>query len=68
MFEGPIGKQMMIDQGYVPKTCTLSDKFAGLVIYVEVSRGVDPCARCNSDRTEYLGRPNTVSQSETSDD
>ena len=33
MFEGKIGKDMMIKQGYVPKTCTLDDRIAGPLIW-----------------------------------
>ena len=57
MFEGPIGKQMMIDQGYVPQTCTLPDTWGGAVIYTEVSAGRSACDRCNEDRGECKGKP-----------
>lgn len=57
MFEGPIGKQMMIEQGYVPATCTMGEQIAGPLIYSEVSRGADPCGGCNMDRSVCHGRP-----------
>ena len=59
MFEGPIGKRMMIEQGYVPATCTLDDKIAGPLIWSEIQAGRSPCAGCNSDRTECKGQPKT---------
>ena len=55
MFEGPIGKEMMIKQGYVPPTCTLPDVFAGPLIYSEVRQGRSPCDRCNEDRSVCKG-------------
>lgn len=58
MFQGKIGKDMMIQQGYVPPTCTLPVEFAGLLIYEEVCKGRDPCAGCNEDRSVCHGRPN----------
>jgi hypothetical protein len=57
MFSGPIGKQMMIEQGYVPPTCTLPDEMAGPIIYSEVSAGRSPCDGCNEDRLKCKGRP-----------
>jgi len=57
MFAGEMGKQMMIQQGYVPKTCTLPAEIAGPLIYAEVSAGRDVCAGCNDDRTVCHGRP-----------
>ena len=57
MFEGPIGKQMMIQQGYVPVTCTLDDQIAGSLIYSMTSAGKDVCAECNHDRNICKGRP-----------
>ena len=57
MFAGPLGKKMMIEQGYVPRTCTLDDKIAGPLIYSEVSAGRDPCAGCLMDRAACKGRP-----------
>ena len=55
MFEGPIGKEMMIKQGYVPSTCTLPDVFAGALIYSEVRAGRSPCDGCNEDRLVCKG-------------
>jgi len=51
MFTGKLGKDMMIQQGYVPPTCTLDAKIAGPLIYSEISAGRDPCSGCNSDRS-----------------
>lgn len=56
MFAGQIGKDMMIQQGYVPKTCTMPAEWAGAVIYSEVAKGRDPCAGCNEDRAKCGGR------------
>lgn len=57
MFAGPVGKQMMIQQGYVPSTCTLDDQIAGPLIYSEVSKGRSPCAGCNETRSVCKGKP-----------
>ena len=59
MFEGTNGKQLMIQQGYVPPTCTLPDEFAGPLIYEEVCGGRSPCWGCNHNRTECNGHPKT---------
>ncbi len=60
MFEGPIGKQMMINQGYVPATCTLPEEFAGPLIYDEICRGNSPCDGCNADRLICKGQDKKV--------
>jgi hypothetical protein len=57
MFAGPVGKQMMIQQGYVPPTCTMDAQIAGPLIYSEVSKGRSPCAGCNGDRAVCHGKP-----------
>ena len=57
MFEGELGKTMMIEQGYVPTTCELPVAIAGPLIYAEVSAGRDPCAGCNGNRAVCFGRP-----------
>lgn len=57
MFAGDLGKRMMIEQGYVPPTCTLDPAVAGPLIYTEVSAGRDPCAGCHADRQICHGRP-----------
>lgn len=57
MFVGPLGKQMMIEQGYVPETCTMPVEIAGPLIYDEVKAGRDVCAGCNDDRAVCEGRP-----------
>ena len=57
MFAGPNGKQMMIQQGYVPSTCTMNEMIAGPLIYSEISKGRSPCWGCNADREECKGQP-----------
>ena len=57
MFEGELGKKMMIQQGYVPPTCTLPVELAGPLIWSEINAGRDPCSGCNEDRTICDGRP-----------
>lgn len=57
MFAGPVGKKVMIEQGYVPTTCTIPDEIAGLIIYAEVSAGRSPCDSCNEDRSMCGGKP-----------
>lgn len=49
-------KQQMIDQGYVPPTCTMPDPPAGILIYSQISEGKDPCDGCNLDRSVCKGR------------
>ncbi len=56
IFGGPIGKAMMIEQGYVPATCTLPDELAGPFVFAMMSEGKDPCIGCNSDRAVCRGR------------
>ena len=60
MFEGQLGKDMMIQQGYVPKTCTLPVETAGPLIYSEISKGVSPCDGCNADRSICKGKSKKV--------
>jgi len=55
MFEGKLGKDMMIQQGYVPKTCILPVEIAGPLIYSEISKGVSPCDECNANRLICTG-------------
>ena len=57
MFEGQIGKDMMIKQGYVPATCTLPVELAGPLIYSEVNAGRSPCDGCNENRDVCKGGP-----------
>lgn len=57
MFEGPMGKKMMIEQGYVPPTCTMDDRIAGPLIYSEINAGRSPCWGCNYNRHECKGQP-----------
>jgi len=57
MFEGPVGKELMVKQGYVPSTCTLPDDLAGPLIYSEICAGRSPCWDCNADRNVCKGQP-----------
>ena len=57
MFEGELGKKLMIQQGYVPETCILPPETAGPLIYSETKAGRDVCAQCNADRAICHGRP-----------
>lgn len=59
MFEGETGKRMMIEQGYVPETCTLPIEVAGPLVFFETKAGRDPCSGCNHDRDVCKGRPKT---------
>lgn len=63
MFEGRLGKEMMVQQGYVPSGCTLPDECGGTLIYSEVNAGRDPCAECHHDRS-CGGRPRKESVGE----
>ena len=56
MFGGNAGKQMMIQQGYVPKGCSLPEELAGMLIWSEINAGRDPCSGCNEDRANCGGR------------
>lgn len=57
MFAGPLGKKMMIEQGYVPQGCTMDDKIAGPLIYSETQAGRSACWGCNANRGECGGQP-----------
>ena len=57
MFEGELGKKMMIQQGYVPASCTLPVELAGPLIYNETSKGRSACWGCNHDRSICKGKP-----------
>lgn len=57
MFNGDVGKKLMIQQGYVPATCTLAAELSGMLIWSEVNAGRDPCAGCEEDRTKCHERP-----------
>lgn len=46
-------KQMAVQQGYVPATCTLD----GQLVILLVNKGEDPCSGCNADRLVCKGRP-----------
>lgn len=56
MFEGELGKQMMIKQGYVPANCTLPVEIAGPLIWDEVNKHRSPCWGCNGDRSLCSGQ------------
>lgn len=47
-----IFKQMCIQQGYVPKDCTMDGQLAWLL----VNKGESPCWGCNADRTACNGQ------------
>jgi len=64
MFEGKIGKDMMIQQGYVPPTCTLPVELAGPLIWTEINAGRSPCWGCEHDRSICKGKPKQPTQSE----
>lgn len=55
MFQGQIGKDMMIQQGYVPATCTLPSELAGPLIWSEINAGHSPCDGCEEDRVACKG-------------
>ena len=57
MFAGDAGKEAMINQGYVPSTCTLPAAIAGPLIWSEINRGRSPCWGCNHDREACKGQP-----------
>jgi hypothetical protein len=50
MFEGETGKRIMIQQGYVPQTCTLPVDIAGPLIWDEINKGRSPCDGCYANR------------------
>lgn len=60
MFEGQLGKDMMIRQGYVPATCTLAVEVAGPLIWSETNKGRSACWGCNEDRAQCKGTPKRV--------
>ncbi len=57
MFEGKLGKDMMIAQGYVPPTCTLPVDIAGPLIWKEINAGRSLCWGCEHDRSICKGQP-----------
>lgn len=65
MFAGQTGKDMMIQQGYVPKTCTLPIELAGPLIWAEVNKGRSPCWGCNADRDVCKGQPKRDEETRT---
>ena len=57
MFEGQLGKNLMIKQGYVPPTCELPVEIAGSLIWSEINAGRLPCDGCEGDRSVCKGGP-----------
>ena len=57
MFEGELGRKMMVEQGYIPHTCTLPVEFAGPLVWSEINKGRSPCWECHDDRTVCKGQP-----------
>ena len=47
-------KEMCIQQGYIPSTCTMDGQMCWLLVN---SQG-DPCKGCNEDRNKCKGRKN----------
>lgn len=47
-----IHKEMCVNQGYVPVTCTMD----GLLCWLLVQKIGDPCNGCNADRKICKGR------------
>ncbi len=68
MFEGQIGKDMMIEQGYVPPTCTMPVEFAGPLIWSEVNKGRSACWGCNGNRSICKGQPKRETDPPTTTD
>jgi len=60
MFAGSAGKKLMVEQGYVPPTCTLPPELAGPLIYSEIQAGRSPCCGCAHDRLKCHGQPQTT--------
>lgn len=48
-------KQMCVQQGYIPLTCTLD----GQLVWLLVNKEGNPCKGCNEDRDICKGRPKT---------
>jgi len=67
MFEGQIGKKMMIQQGYVPQTCTLPVEIAGPLIWSEINAGRSPCDGCEADRSVCHGKPKQKDANESNE-
>ena len=63
MFPDQTSKDLMIKQGYVPATCTLDVKVAGLLIWSEINEGKNPCWGCKSDRSVCQGQAELVKRS-----
>lgn len=67
MFQSKLGKDMMIQQGYVPPTCTLPEEIAGPLIWSEINEGNSPCWGCNEDRAICKGLPKKESMNSGKD-
>ena len=48
-----IMKNMCVNQGYVPATCTMP----GRMVFALMHETGDPCVECNEDRSKCKGRP-----------
>jgi len=51
------GKQLVVEQGYIPSTCTLPDELAFTLVMSEEEAGRRACWGCNHDRRVCLGKP-----------
>lgn len=49
-------KQLCIQQGYIPATCTLH----GMLVWGLINKGEDPCSGCNADRCICKGRDKKI--------
>lgn len=52
-----MNKQLMIQQGYIPSSCTLNETLAPLLVMAEIKEGRSPCDGCNADRGVCAGTP-----------
>ena len=55
VYAGAGGFQAMLEQGHVPRTCTLPPVNGGVVIWTEVQAGRSPCWGCRGDRAVCQG-------------
>jgi len=51
------GKQLVVEQGYIPSTCTLPDELAFALVMSEEEAGRRACWGCNDDRRVCKGEP-----------
>lgn len=52
-----VGKGLMIQQDYIPSTCTLPEAMCLPLVFAEIKAGRSPCWGCNADREECKGKP-----------